>query len=199
VHHLRIEFFAGLFARRADSDLDRKRCRSISRARNKTKEREMVSKARSDSVYVRVQKVHYDVIGNELQTSTSGFQIVEADDPVPEAAANQPYHIAVEFDSSAPQAVVIDALRAIQKTIESHGLPEVVIKTPRRAATLLLKAQRELIKVWDQLEKAPPELRASFERMLQLQPTNSITEQQGPSFRISNAVDEIETVKQRER
>jgi hypothetical protein len=171
----------------------------LSGTQKKTKEREMVGKARSDSIDVRVQKVHYDLIGNELHTSTSGFQIVEADEPVPEAAGNQPYHIAVEFDSSVTQAVVIDALRAIQKTIESHGLPEVVIKTPRRAATLLLKAQRELIKVWDQLEKVPPELRASFERMLRLQPTTSITEQQGPSFRISNAVDEIESVKQRER
>jgi hypothetical protein len=163
-----------------------------------TKEREMVSKARSDSVDVRVQTVHYDVIGNELHTSTSGFQIVEPDDAAPKAAGNEPYHIAVEFDSSVPQAVVIDALRTILKTIESRGLPETMIKTPRRAAASLLKAQRGLIKVWDLLETVPPDLRAPFERMLRLQPTTSIREQR-PSLRITNAVDEIETAKQRER
>jgi hypothetical protein len=158
----------------------------------------MVSKVKSDTVDVRVQKVHFDVIGNELHTSTSGFQIVDVDNPVPEAAGNQPYHIAVEFDSSVPQAAVIDALRTILKTIESGGVPETTIKTPRRAAASLLKAQRGLFKLWDLLETVPPDLRAPFDRMLGLQPVTSIREQQA-SLRITNAVDEIETVKQRER
>jgi hypothetical protein len=133
----------------------------------------MINKAKSDIVDVRVQTVHYDVIGNELHTSTSGFQIAEASDPVPDEASNQSHHIAVEFNARVPQAAVIDALRTILERIESRGLPEPVMKTPKQAAAALIKAQRQLTKVWGLLEKAPPELRASFERILRLQPTTS--------------------------
>lgn len=118
-----------------------------------------------DVVDVVARTIRYDLIGDELHTSTSDFQIVEPDQPVPEPTSTEPHQMRVEFDAQVPQPVVVHALRTMLESIQGQGFPELVTKMDRKHAALLMKVQRNVASLSKQVAKTSPELRDAFYRI----------------------------------
>jgi hypothetical protein len=125
----------------------------------------MRPKQKRDIVDVVAQKIRYDLIGDELHTSTSDFHIVEPDQPGPESTSTEPHQVCVEFNADVPGTVVVHALRTVLDTIEKDGLPQLVVKMERAHAARLMKVQRNVASLSKQVAKMSPELRDAFDRI----------------------------------
>jgi hypothetical protein len=131
----------------------------------------MESKHSKDLVDVVAQKIHYDLVGDELHTSTSSFHIVEPDQPS-EPTSTGPHQVCVEFDADVPGTVVVHALRTVLDTIEKDGLPQIDVKMERADAACLMKVQRNVASLSKQVAKMSPELRDVFDRINKQQGLN---------------------------
>ena len=90
-----------------------------------------------------------------MHTSISGYEIRQQDEP----PAPTDSRIAVEFGPTVSKASAITALRMLLEKIEAEGLPALVTSMEKRAATRLVKLQKDAVKVSKLLEKLPPEIR----------------------------------------
>jgi hypothetical protein len=125
----------------------------------------MRAKQNTEIVDVVARRIHYDLISDDLHTSTSDLQIVEPDQPVPEATSTEPRRVSVEFDADMPASVVVHVLRTMLDTIEKHGLPKLVTKMKRANADRLMKVQKRIATLSKQVAKLPPELRDAFDQI----------------------------------
>jgi hypothetical protein len=131
----------------------------------------MRPKQKRDVVDVVAQKIRYDLIGDELHTSTCAFHTVEPDQPS-EPTSKGPYQVCVEFDADVPGTVVVHALRTVLDTIEKDGLPQLVVKLERADAARLMKIQQNVASLSKQVAAMSPELRDAFDRIAKQQGLN---------------------------
>jgi hypothetical protein len=121
-------------------------------------------KRTNESVKVVAHSVRYDVQEDHMHTSISGYEIRQQDEP----PAPTDSRIAVEFEPTVSKASAITALRMLLEKIEAEGLPALVTSMEKRAATRLVKLQKDAVKVSKLLEKLPPEIRDNMKCTMSL-------------------------------
>jgi hypothetical protein len=121
-------------------------------------------KRTNEPVKVVARSVSYGVQDERLQTSISGFEIRQQDEP----PAPTDTYIAVEFGSTVSKTAATNALRMVLEKIETDGLPALVTKMEKRAATRIVKLQKDAAKAFKLLEKLPPEVRDNVKRTMSL-------------------------------
>ena len=121
-------------------------------------------KRTNESVKVVAHSVRYDVQEDHLHTSISGYEIRQQDEP----PAPTDSRIAVEFGATVSKASAITALRMVLEKIETSGLPALVTTMEKRAATRLVKLQKDAAKAAKLLNKLPPEVRDNMKQALSL-------------------------------
>jgi hypothetical protein len=121
-------------------------------------------KRSNELVKVLAHCVTYSIQDEHLHTSISGFEIRQQDEPPAPADSG----IAVEFGPTVSKAGAITALRMVLEKIEVDGLPVLVTKMEKRAATRLVKLQKDVAKTSKLLEKLPPEVRDTVKRTMSL-------------------------------
>jgi hypothetical protein len=119
-------------------------------------------KRTNEPVKIVAHSVRYGVQDERLYTSISGFEIRQQDEP-PAATDSR---IAVEFGPTVSKAAAADALRMVLEKIETDGLPALVTKMEKRAATHLVKLQKDAVKASKLLERLPPEVRDNVKRTM---------------------------------
>jgi hypothetical protein len=131
-----------------------------------TKERMKMAKGKrtNEQVEVVAHSVRYGVQDERLQTAISGFEIRQQDEP----PARTDSCITVEFGPTVSKASAIAALRMVLEKIEAEGLPALVTSMEKRAATRLVKLQKDAVKASKLLEKLPPEVRDNVKRTMSL-------------------------------
>jgi hypothetical protein len=121
-------------------------------------------KRTNEPVKVMAHSVRYGVQEDRLHTTISGFEIREQDEP----PALTDSFITVEFGPTVSKASAITALRMVLEKIETDGLPALVTKMEKRAATRLVKLHKDAVKASKLLEKLPPEVRENMKQTLSL-------------------------------
>jgi hypothetical protein len=121
-------------------------------------------KRTNEPVKVVAHSVRYGVQDERLYTSISGFEIRQQDEP----PALTDSFITVEFGPTVSKTSGITALRMVLEKIEVDGLPVLVTKMEKRAATRLVKLQKDAVKASKLLEKLPPEVRDNVKRTMSL-------------------------------
>lgn len=121
-------------------------------------------KRTNEPVKVVAHSVRYGVQEDRLHTTISGFEIRQQDEP----PAPTDSCITVEFGPTVSKNSAITALRMVLEKIEADGLPALVTKMEKRAATRLVKLQKDAVKASKLLEKLPPEVRDNVKRTMGL-------------------------------
>ena len=121
-------------------------------------------KRTNEPVKIVAHSVRYGVQDERLQASISGFEIRQQDEP----PAVTDSCITVEFGPAVSKTSAITALRMVLEKIEADGLPALVTKMEKRAATRLVKLQKDAAKASKLLEKLPPEVRDNVKRTMGL-------------------------------
>jgi hypothetical protein len=122
-------------------------------------------KRTNEPVKIVARSVCYGVQDERLQTSILGFEIRDQDQP----PAPTDSRITVEFGPTVSKAAATNALRTVLEKIEVDGLPVLVTKMEKRAATRLVKLQKGALKASKLLEKLPPEVRDNMKRTMSLE------------------------------
>jgi hypothetical protein len=118
----------------------------------------------NELVKVVANSLTYDVQDEHLHESISGYEIRE----MTQAPDPMDFHISITFGSAVSNALAIRALRMVQDKIEADGLPSLVTNMEKRAATRLVKLQKDAAKASKLLANVPEESRAQVKRMLDL-------------------------------
>jgi hypothetical protein len=121
-------------------------------------------KRTNEPVKVVAHSVCYGVQEDLLHTTISGFEIRQQDEP----PAPTDSCITVEFGPTVSKNSAITALRMVLEKIETDGLPALVTKMEKRAATRLVKLQKDVAKASKLLVKLPPEVRENMKQTLSL-------------------------------
>jgi DNA polymerase III sliding clamp (beta) subunit (PCNA family) len=124
----------------------------------------MKAKRSNELVKVVAHNVTYGVRDDHLHTSISGFEIRQQDEP----PALTDSRIAIEFGPTVLKTAATNALRMVLAKIEADDLPSLVMTMEKRAATRLLKLQKDAAKASKMLTKLPEEVRADVKRILTL-------------------------------
>jgi hypothetical protein len=131
-----------------------------------TKERMKMPKGKrtNEPVKIVARSIRYGLHDDRLQTSISGFEIRQQD----ELPALTDSCITVEFGPTVSKASAITALRMVLEKIDTDGLPALVTKMEKRAATRLVKLQKDAAKAAKLLNKLPPDVRDSVKQTMSL-------------------------------
>ena len=121
-------------------------------------------KRTNEPVKVVAHSVRYGVQEDRLHTTISGFEIRQQDEP----PAPTDSCITVEVGSSVSKNSAITALRMVLEKIEAEGLPALVTSMEKRAATRLVKLQKDAAKASKLLDKLPHEVRDNMKRTMRM-------------------------------
>jgi hypothetical protein len=124
----------------------------------------MKGKRSNGLVKVVAHSVTYGVQEDHLHTSISGYEIRELSQ-APDPADSR---ISIEFGPAVLKASATNALQLVLAKIEADDLPSLVTTMEKRAATRLIKLQKDAAKASKLLTKLPDEMRADLKRILTL-------------------------------